>query len=110
MESPPVSSPPPVASEPASTETPDITAELAKAPAFVEMQYEIADLRNEIDLLRKADKEVPALDPEALKLAVPTAPAFVELQYEAVDLRSQVDSLQKELAKVRKIFTAFGQD
>lgn len=107
------SPPPPVASEPASTETPDITAELAKAPAFVEMQYEIADLRNEIDLLRtaaKADKDVPALDPEALKLAVPTAPAFVELQYEAVDLRSQVDSLQKELAKVRKIFTAFGQD
>lgn len=96
-----------------SRETIDHAAELAKAPAFAEMQHEIASLRDEVDLLRAASKkevEVPALDAEAVKLAVPTAPAFVQLQSEAAHLRGQVDTLKKELAKVRKIFSAFGQD
>lgn len=82
-------------------------ADLTKTPAFVEMQYELVDLRREVEALRAASKssdEKPALDPEAIKSAVASAPAFVEMQYEAVDLRNQVDTLQKELSRLRGIF------
>lgn len=83
-----------------------LKALVATAPAFVEMQYELVDLRHQLQALQSAAAEPkveapPALDESAVKAVVATAPALVEMQYELVDLRHQLQALQGELAALR---------
>lgn len=85
-----------------------LKALVSSSPAFVEMQYELVDLRHQLQTLQQApapeakvEAAAPALDESALKALVPTAPAFVELQYELVDLRHQLQAMQNELAALR---------
>jgi hypothetical protein len=71
------------------------------------LQYELVDLRRELDALRASAKEEvakPAIDPDEMKAAVAASPAFVEMQYEAVDLRKQVDTMKEELTRLRGVF------
>lgn len=108
----------PVVPEVAATEpaVPEVTAQaldpdalkalVTTAPAFVEMQYELVDLRHQLQALQSAAAEPkveapPALDESAVKAVVATAPALVEMQYELVDLRHQLQALQGELAALR---------
>lgn len=74
------------------------------SPAFVEMQYELVDLRHQLQALQTAAAQpvpAPALDEPAVKAVVATTPAVVEAQYELVDLRHQLQALQSELAALR---------
>ena len=87
-----------------------LKALVAAAPAFVEMQYELVDLRHQLEALQTAaaakpeppaEPAAPALDETAVKSMVGTAPAFVEMQYELVDLRHQLQAMQTELAALK---------
>lgn len=83
-----------------------LKALVVSAPAFVEMQYELVDLRHQLAALQSKAAEpkieaAPAIDETGVKALVATAPALVEMQYELVDLRHQMQTLQSELAALR---------
>jgi hypothetical protein len=64
---------------------------------FVELQYEVLDLRHKLEAL----SATPVLDAASVSALAVKAPAFTEVQYEVADLRHQLQALQAELAALK---------